>query len=183
MGSRQGGRNVSISNLVEVRAALSEIQDDYLKETSKNLRRYTRILANDTLIPGLKRGAAASGVPIAPAMADTARAKADRIVTVRIGAVNPKLSGFRPGVGAKKAGQLATRKGGHTKSSQSYRTTLAWGSDRGPYPGATVNHYAVGQSKSHWVLPTLTGPLFNEVKDKYTAYLKAMTLKYSSYRG
>jgi hypothetical protein len=103
-------------------------------------------------------------------------------VFVRVGAVNPKLSGFRSGVGAVKAAQLATRKGGHSKSSQSYRTTLAWGSDKGPYPGASANHYAVGRSNSHWVLPTLTGPLFNEVKNKYQAYLNAMTLKYSRYR-
>ena len=182
MVSRSGGRSVSISNVETVKKILSEMEDGYLKEKSKNLRRYTRILANDTLIPGLKKGAAASGVPIAPAMADTIRAKADRIVTVRVGAVNPKLSGFRSGVGSKKAGQLATRKGGSSKSSQSYRTTLAWGSDKGPYPGAGHNHYAVGRSNSHWVLPTLAGPLFNEVKDKYTAYLNAMILKYSRYR-
>jgi hypothetical protein len=182
MGSRQGGRNVSISNLDEVRKVLKDIAAEDLNPVTKNLRRYTRILANDTLIPGLKRGAAASGVPIAPAMADTIKAKADRIVTVRVGAVNPKLSGFRSGVGAVKAAQLATRKGGHSKSSQSYRTTLAWGSDRGPYSTTGVNHYAVGQSSSHWVLPTLTGPLFDEVKNKYTAYLRAVTLKYSTYR-
>lgn len=179
MGSRQGGRSVSISNLSTVIIALEGIRKDELDTATGALRRYTRALANNTLIPALKEGAAASGVPIAPAMADTARSRTDRIVTVRIGAVNPKLSGFRRGVGEKKAASLALRKGGHSKSSQSYRTTLAWGSDKGPYPGADVNHYAVGRSnRGHWVLPTLGGPVFGEIRDKYREFLNALLRKY-----
>ena len=182
MASRQGGRSVSINNLSTVIAAMNEIEKELQPEANTKLRRYTKQLASATVIPALKRGAEASGVPIAPKMADTARVKSDRMVTVRIGAVNPKLSGFKSGIGAAAAGRMATRKGGNSKSSQSYRTTLAWGSDKGPHPASDVNHYGVGRSGSHWVLPTLAGPLFDEVRDKYNAFLSALLVKYGGFR-
>lgn len=184
MGSRSGGRSVRVNNLDEVLWHLEQIEDDYLHETSQKLRRYTAQVANAKVIPALHRGADASSVPQAHKMSRTARAKRDRLVTVVIGSVNPDLSGFKSGVGKKQSARLALRKGGHSKSSQSYRTTLAWGSDRGPHPSSEVNHYGVPRKeRGYWVMRTITGgSLLNEVKDAYEAFLTAAISKYGRAR-
>jgi hypothetical protein len=72
------------------------------------------------------------GGGIGPAMAETIRPKADRMPIVRVGAVNPKLSGWntRPKNPRRRNVTPGLWKG-----------SLAWGAEFGPYPGATHNPY------------------------------------------
>ncbi len=157
--------SVDIHGLAEVKRVLRLIAREDLNVANRELRQGTKRIANDVLIPALKQSARASGVPIAPAMADTMRTRTDRIINVRVGAVNPKLSGFKKGRGTQKR----RRRGNAAASSQGYRTTLAWGSERGPWPngravkkngkpGKRVNHYKVGRSRSHWVASGANAP-------------------------
>lgn len=190
MASRKGAVSVDIHGLKEVEAMLRHIAREDLNVAKRDLRQGTKKIASDVLIPALKMSARASGVPIAPKMADTMRARTDRIVTVRVGAVNPKLSGFKKGVG----GGRVRRRGNQSASSQSYRTTLAWGSERGPWPGgravkkdgskgAPVNHYAVGRSRSHWVASGANAPgTWQAIKTAYTQLLGRILRDYGEGR-
>ena len=150
--STGGGFYVTWQNIDLITSILSEVEDSLRKQETKELRASAKQIAKDVVIPALKRSAAASPVPIAPAFADTARPKSDRVVMVQIGGVNPKLSGFKSHVGTRRAKKGAgSLKGGREATSKNYRTTLAWGSELGPYPGSKHNHYAVGRSTSWWV--------------------------------
>ena len=190
MASRKGGMTVDIHGLRDVQAVLANIRTQDLNVAKRDLRQGTKKIAQDTLIPALTMAANSSGVPIAPAMAKTMRARTDRIVTVQVGGVNPKLSGFKRGVGAKKAKVRTIEGRAATSSSQSYRTTLAWGSERGPWPGGRaarrdgtrgepVNHYAVPRSRSHWVVSGAQAPgTFNAVKAAYRDLLRRILREY-----
>lgn len=161
--------------------ALNGIDKTLRKPFSKELRKAAKEIASKHLIPEIKHYAAATPhATFAKRMADTARAKSDRWVVVQIGGVNPKLSGFKRGVGAKKAGGTPSNtklKGGRLATSQNYRTTLAWGSERGPYPGTQRNVYGVPRKKSYYVLKAVqeVGPdaqgeynqVLDELFDKY----------------
>lgn len=131
------------------------------RAASRELARATRVITQDIVIPALATYANASGVPIAPAMAETARAVNDRIPVVKVGKTQPKLSGFRR---TKKAGRADLAK---------IRGALAWGSEGGNptpkhWPGKAgravpgrpgwkvpgdVNHYKVPRNtgSGYWV--------------------------------
>lgn len=87
-------------------------------------------LASTTVAPLVRRGPA----PQSAKMADTIRTKADRMPVIRLGAVNPKLSGWRPG-------QAGNRR---------WRGSLAWGIERGP--ASPVNRYRVSRNTRGWIL-------------------------------
>lgn len=169
---------------------LAKIAREDLNVARRELRQGTKKIANEVLIPALKMSARASGVPIAPKMADTMRTRTDRIINVRVGAVNPKLSGFKKGRGT----QNMRRRGNAAASSQGYRTTLAWGSERGPWPGgyavkkdgskgAPVNHYAVGRSRSHWVASGAQAPgTWQSLKRAYQNLLNQILRDYGADR-
>jgi hypothetical protein len=153
--------SVSVRNVKEVQAFMrDQIADRDLKPATGDLRAGTKQIALELIIPELKRAAAQSGVPIAIAMADTARAKADRVVVVKIGAANPKLSGFRRGKDTK------------------YRTGMAWGSEMGG------GKYAVSRNESgYWVRPLMTSSgVFTKVKDAYAELLGRILADYGKYR-
>jgi hypothetical protein len=134
---------------------------------NREMRQAAKKIAQDLLIPQIKRTARSSPVKISRAMAETARAKTDRMVAVQVGAVNPPLSGFRRGVGVKRAGGRTGGRG-RDASSRTFRTTLAWGSEFGPkggrrqpsrgnnIPRGEVNHYKVPRNESgYYVLPAV----------------------------
>jgi hypothetical protein len=83
------------------------------------------------MLPDIKRAIGGSPAPQAAGVAGTARAKRDRIPVVRIGAVNPKLSGFRKR-------RASNRRG---------KGSVAWGVERGPAgghrAGSSANFYGV----------------------------------------
>lgn len=125
-------------------------------------------IAKDLLIPQMRRTARSAPVPIARAMAETARVKRDRVIAVQVGGVNPPLSGFKRGVGGKRANGR-TGGAGRDATSRTFRTTLAWGSEFGPLggrrrpsrgsnvPAGPVNHYKVARNypRGYWVLPAV----------------------------
>jgi hypothetical protein len=163
-----GGVSVSFQNAQLVRDILSEVEDTLKRETNSELRQAAKDIARKVVIPQLQRSARSSPMKIAPAMAATARPKADRVVTVQIGGVNPALSGFKRGVGVNAA---ASRHTGRAKSSRNYRTTLAWGSEFGPFPGADVNHYAQPRrAGGYWVHQGIT----NSIPDATKRYEKLL---------
>jgi hypothetical protein len=184
-GRSSGGFSATWQNIDLVNRILSEIEAELKPTANKEMRKGSKRIAQDVLIPALTMSAYSSGVPIAPAMAGTMRAKSDRVVTVVVGGVNPKLSGFKAGVGAKRAKKGAGGlKGGRAATSRNYRTTLAWGSELGPYPGASHNHYAISRSeRGHWVQPGVRAPgTLTAVKDAYADLLNLIIAKYSRYR-
>lgn len=190
-GRRNGSMYVSVENLKEVTRLLDQIAREDLNPAKRDLRQGTKDIANNYLIPALTMSAFSSGVPIAPAMAGTMRTRTDRFVTVRVGAVNPKgLRGFRAGVGNRRADArreamlLAGRKPRGSGTSQSYRTTLAWGSERGPYDTDGTNHYAVPQNKrGYWVQPGVNAHgTLGAVRQAYMNLLDRILRDYGRYR-
>jgi hypothetical protein len=176
-----GGFYVTFQNVDYVRSVMAEIEDGLQKTESKNLRQAAKTIAAEVLIPALSTAAGSSGVPLAPAFADTARPKADRVVMVQVGGVNPKIRGFRA---YKRAGSGKGRKSKQTvrdSTSRNYRTTLAWGSELGPFPGSKVNHYAAPRSSGHWVRPG-TQKAIPEAKARYEAAIAEIIARSSRYR-
>lgn len=177
-GRQATGFEIVWQNAQEVSRRLGQIGDGLAWDDNDNLvprrtaanremRAAAKSIAQDLLIPQMKRTARVSRTRIAPAMAETARAKSDRLIMVQVGGVNPALRGFRRGVGAKRAkGQAAS---GRDASSRTFRTTLAWGSEFGPKggrskagrtgwraPSGPVNHYRAPRNESgYWVLPAV----------------------------
>lgn len=147
-----------ITGVKEVQKFLTDqIAGEDLKESTGKLRAGTKAIAEELIIPELKAAGAKSGVPIGARIADTARAKADRVVVVKIGAVNPKLSGFKRGRDSK------------------YRTGMAWGSEQGG------KRYGVARidGGGYWVRPLLTGgDLFEKVRERYNALLADILREY-----
>ena len=105
------------------------------------------------------------GGNMAPRIADTARAKKDRIVFVQLGGVNPQLSGF-------------TSKSRDHKG-RTFKTALALGSNYGP-TNPNVNHYKVGRTRSgHWVQPTVnSNGTHRRVQDAYRKLLSDILRKF-----
>jgi hypothetical protein len=184
-GRGGGGFTATWQNVELINRILGEVEEGLNTTANREMRQGSKKIAQDVLIPALTMSAYSSGVPIAPAMAATMRAKSDRVVTVAVGQVNPKLSGFKSGVGAARAKKgKAGLKGGRAATSRNYRTTLAWGSELGPYPGASHNHYATGRNeRGHWVQPGVRAPgTLAAVKDAYADLLNQIIAKYSRYR-
>ena len=155
---------VTVSGVREVQAVLDQIAKVNLNMAKRELRDGTQRIAQRDLIPELKRGAASSGVPIAARIADTSRARKDRLIIVKVGAVNPKLSGFKRGQGK-------------------YKTTVALGSNYGPkgdFKGYTVDRNPSGW----WVQPTVnSNQTFARIKAAYVDLLTDILKKYSSSSG
>jgi len=157
------GSSVTWDNIEIVQLILNRISDDLRPEARKELRKGTQQIAQNLVIPVLQQSAATSGVPIAPAMAATSRARADRVVFVKVGAVNPRLSGFKRG-------------------QSKYRTGMAWGSELGG--DDKEHHYAVGRNPSgYWVQPGVRSPgTLARVKGAYSELLNLIIDKYSRSR-
>lgn len=157
---------------------------------NRELRAAAKGIAQDLLIPQMKRTARSSPVPIARAMAETARAKSDRVIAVQVGGVNPALSGFKRGKGVKRAAGRQARSG-RDATSRTYRTTLAWGSEFGPkggrakpsrgdnVPGGPVNHYKVPRKETgYWVLPAVQD-VMKKAADRYRMAIDDVIAKYT----
>lgn len=210
-GRDSGGFNVEWNGVAYVQEQMAKIADGLTwsadgkklepRKTAANreLRHTAGAIAKDVLIPQMKRTARSSPVPIARAMAETARAKSDRVIAVQVGGVNPPLSGFKRGVGIKRAnGRVGggTRKpGGNVRrdaTSRTFRTTLAWGSEFGPLggrrqptrgantPAGAVNHYKVQRRfpKGYWVLPAVEDVRV-KARDQFRAAVDDVVNKYT----
>jgi hypothetical protein len=191
-GSRNGGgTTVNFQNAALVNQILQEVEDTLRKTANGEMRAGAKDIASTIVIPQLKRSARSSPIKIARAMAETARPKSDRVVMVQIGGVNPPLEGFKRGVGSKRSkGSTST---GRDRSSRTYRTTLAWGSEFGPWPGgravkkdgsrgAPVNHYRVPRnSGGYWVIPGITSAIPAATRS-YAQLIESVITRFSRYR-
>lgn len=182
-GRGSGGFNVVFQNADVVKRIMGDIEDGMRKESNKELRDAAQGIAR-SLIPSIKGMAAMSPNPIAKAMAETARAKRDRLVMVQVGGVNPKLSGFKSGVGIKRASGRTMSKlaGGRAKTSRSYRTTLAWASEMGPYPGSAFNRFRVPRRESGYYVQPAINANMDRAKAEYADALNKLIRERSKYR-
>lgn len=177
-GRGSGGFNVAFQNLELVRDILGEVESGMQDQANKEMRDAAQQIAK-SLIPAMKSMAAMSPMPIAPALAETARAKRDRMVVVQVGGVNPKLSGFK---GYRRAGRRNIGGGARESNSRNYRTTLAWASEMGPYPGSAINRFGVPRRESgYWVQPAIQSNL-DRAKAEYEAALDKIVRTRSRYR-
>ena len=80
----------------------------------------------------------------------TTRAKRDRMVVVQVGAVNPRLSGF----GRRKSGN------------KWWRGSLAWGVEKGNYPG-TRDEYGIGRSSGGFGIGRRLDVITDKAADEY----------------
>lgn len=182
-GRGSGGFNVTFQNAQEVKRILSNIEDGMRKDANRELRDAAGEIAK-SLIPSIKAFAAMSPMPIAPKMADTARVKRDRLVSVQVGGVNPKLSGFKSYVGIQRSSTrtMSRLAGGRPGTSRNYRTTLAWASEMGPYPGSKWNRFRVPRRDSgYYVQPAIKANL-ERAKREYSAALDKLIRERSRYR-
>jgi len=158
--ARTAKSSVTITGVKELQAFLKDqICEKDLREATGALRAGSKKIATDLLLPELVRAGNASSSPLAGRFGYTASAFADRIVIVKVGAKNPKLSNFRRGKDAK------------------YRTGMAWGSEMGG------SHYGTPRTASgYWVRPLVTGtPLFNKVQDAYREVIADILRRYGRY--
>jgi hypothetical protein len=95
----------------------------------------------------------AHGGPIGNKMADTIRPKADRLPIARIGAVNPKLSGFNT------RGKPSPRR---NIAPSRWKGSLAWGLEFGPHPRSKGNRYGRGRRSGGYVI----GPRMDVLQSK-----------------
>jgi hypothetical protein len=191
-GRSTGGVFVTFENLDRVNAILAEVEDSLKKTASGEMRAGAKDIANQIVIPQLKRAARSSPIRMSRALAETARAKSDRVVMVQIGGVNPPLEGFRRGVGEGRAQGKKTSTG-RVSTSRTWRTTLAWGSELGPWPGgrapradgsrgAPVNHYRAARNESgYWVQPG-TQNAIPAAHKAYAVLIESIITKYSRFR-
>lgn len=171
---------MSFQNVELVRDILDDIEDGLKYETNRELRQESKAIAQQVVIPQLKRAARSSRAPLARAFAETARAKADRVIVVQIGGVNPPLSGFKRGRGEKRA--TSKTHTGRDATSKNYRTSMAWGSEFGPFPWHDVNNYGVPRNEAgYWVHQGITNAIPDAVR-RYDAYLQNLILTRSRYR-
>lgn len=182
-GRGSGGFNVSFQNADTVKRILGDIEDGMRKEANKELRDAAQQIAR-SLIPSIQGMAAMSPMPIAKKMAETARAKRDRLVVVQVGGVNPKLSGFRSGVGSRRASRTTKSQlaGGRSATSRNYRTTLAWASEMGPYPGSAFNRFRVPRRTSGYYVQPAINANMDRAKAEYSEALNKLIRERSRFR-
>lgn len=101
-------------------------------------------IARTTVRPLLQRGPA----PQSAAMADTLRAKVDRMPVIIIGARNPRLSGWRRGA-----------------ANRRYRASVAWGVERGP--AGPRNYYRIPRSTGGHVIGPNMGLIEQRTVPRY----------------
>lgn len=182
-GRGSGGFNVTFQNAALVKRILNDIEDGMRSEANRELRGAAKEIAR-SLIPSIKAFAAMSPMPIARAMAYTARPKSDRLVMVQVGGVNPTLRGFKRNVGIKRA-TARTRTimaSGRQGTSRNYRTTLAWASEMGPYPGSAYNRFKVPRRPSGYYVQPAVNANVERAKREYAAALDKLIREKSRYR-
>ena len=199
IGNQRGSGGVGVywDNKAKVEAILASITADLGSADDRRairsmaqsfMRQEVKTVTERTLVPTLKMSASRSRMKIAKHM--SIRAKADRFVFVQIGGTNPTgLKGFRSYIGSKRSkGKITAGRRGAT--SRTYRTTLAWGSEFGPWPdsralrrdgtrGAPKNVYGVPRNMSgYWVQPAVKIAM-PKIRTEYAAALERVLVKYA----
>lgn len=139
--------------LTKAGAALHGLETGDVYMANSNLRASAKKLADEFGRATVAPLVSAHGGGIGPKMADTIRPKADRIPIVRIGAVNPKLSGYKRG------------------SNPRWKGSLAWGAEFGPHPSSQRNRYGRPRSSNGYILGPRTEMLARELVPRYQPLL------------
>ena len=204
-GRGSGGFGVSWYGADGLQEALGKFADELVWDdkgglvprrlaANREMRTAAKDIGQSLLIPQMKRTARTAPTRIARAMAETARAKSDRLIMVQVGGVNPALRGFKRGVGKKK-GKGTTGGAGRDATSRTFRTTLAWGSEFGPaggrrqpsrgdnVPSGPVNHYKVprldpASGRGYWVLPAVED-VMGRAQDRWEEALERIVNRYT----
>lgn len=185
----RGNVTVEFQGAAFLKAYMAEIEDGFRKETNTELRDASMDIAAKVVIPQLKRSARSSPMKIARAFADTAQVKRDRIVMVQIGGRLPALSGFKRGVGKKKAiarqqaGTGGMTASGRDATSAGYAASMAWGSEYGPWPWTDHNTYGQPrrEPEGYWITKGITSAL-PAAAAQYTAACQRIMNKFGKYR-
>lgn len=139
----------SLAILTRAGANLRGLDTGNVYMANADLRYRARMLADDlartTVAPLLRSAPAPQGAKIA----DTLRAKSDRMPVVIIAARNPRLSGWRPG------------RAGNSR----WRGSIAWGVERGP--ASPVNRYRIPRRPGGYVLGPNKQLIADRSRDRY----------------
>lgn len=126
------GLDTCLGILTKAGAQLHDLDMSRVRLANAELKLAAKDLADrfgkDVVAPTIS----AYGGGIGPAMADTIRPKVDRMPIVRIGAVNPKLSGWTSRPKHPRTRNVAPSK---------WKGSLAHGAELGPYGGSNRNPY------------------------------------------
>lgn len=158
---------------VRVRSA----RDKFWRDESKKI-------AEKVVIPQLKRTARSSPTKAARAVAETARAKSDRLVVVQVGQATPALSGFKLYRRSADGGK------GPKSDNARWKTSVAWGTEFGPKGGARtgkhanmgINYYGQPRNEAgYWVTPAIQNSI-PEATRRYSELIRQLFERYGKYR-
>lgn len=131
---------------------LDELDTTVKKRENAKMRGAARAIS-ERLVPTVASAVRRSPAPQAGAVAATTKAKSDRMVVVQVGARNPKLSGWR-------------RNGNNRR----WRGSVAWGVEKGSYPGTRDEYGIPRSSRGHGIGPALND-ISEQVADDYAEVL------------
>jgi hypothetical protein len=136
-----GGLSIEMEGIFETLQAVRSVQADLRPGVNNELRDAAESSCGELAVE-LRSAAAASGVPVAPRVAQSIRVKRDRVPVVSIG-------------GSTRVGRRGAPAG-----------ALVWGSEQGPK--GDVNHWAVPASSGYWIAPAVerAGP---KVRERFAA--------------
>lgn len=152
------GANASFSveyeGVYEALGMLKNLRQDLRRLANGDLRRESQQIG-EAVRPFIEQLVASSPAPQADEVAKTVRTKSDRMVVLRIGAVQPTgLSGWRRG----RAGNAR------------WKGSIAWGVEHGPYPGSP-NYYKVGRNNAGYAIGPNMGRIEQRIKPEYEKLL------------
>lgn len=125
-----------------------------VRMAKSEMRGMAKALAEQTATAIVRPLVHSSPAPQAHKIAETIRPKSDKLVIIRIGAVNPKLSGWRRGSGTRHKG------------------SLAWGVEKGPHPSAKKNVYRVPRNEGGYAIGPNLDRIAAYVQPKYADIVK-----------
>jgi len=152
------GLDTCLGILTKAGAQLHDLDTSQVRLANSNLRFEAKQVADRFGKEVVAPLVSAHGGGIGPAMADTIRPKADRLPIVRIGAVNPRLTGWKG-----TAGRNRTKQRGRNIPTNLWKGSLAWGMEFGPHPRTSPrNPYGRPRSGGGYVL----GPRMDDLERK-----------------
>lgn len=150
---------IELQGLESVLADLQYFSRDVKRLVNGELRRESKMIATAAL-PVIRGLVARGRPPQSEKMADTVRARYDRVPMVAVGAVNPRLSGFRS----------------RRPTSARAKGSLAWGVEKGPAGGPRTrprNVYGVPRSSRGYALGPGSARIADAVVPAYARALEA----------
>lgn len=133
------GVDATLRLLTRSRADLLGMDQHAVRAANSHIRFAAKQMGERLASTYVRPWVAAGPAPQSKAMSATVRPKSDRVITIRVGATNPRLSGFRRG-------------------NPRHRGSLAWGVEKGRYPGSR-DLYRLPRSTRGYVIGPRLGQL------------------------